>query len=135
MLTDKQKEQLRGLNYFENESGLDPTYFDFEATLENEGIPLYRNEQDPDADRYGVTVTLEDRPANVLMYYQYFIYSDSGGIDYVDLTDIPKDEHQYLINAQEHMVENVFETLPDIEFNTKVNSKGYWRAICILEKA
>ena len=134
MLTDKQKEQLRGLNYFINESGFHPTYFDFEATLDNEGIPLYRSEQDPDADRYGVAVTLENYPESILVYYQYFIDSDSSGIDYVDLTDIPEDEHQYLITAQEHMVSNIFDALPGIEFNTKLNSRGYWRAISSVSK-
>ena len=131
MLSDKQKEQLRGLNSFANESMKYPTYFDFTEILDDQGIPLFRSERDLDADRYGATVTLEDYPANILVYYQYFVDSDTSGIDYVDLADIPKDVHQYLINAHECMVDNIFDALPEIEFNTKLNSRGYWRAIAL----
>ena len=133
MLTDRQKEQLRGLNYYIDDSGFRPIYFDFEAALDNEGIPGYRSEQDPDADRYGVTVTLEDYPANILVYYQYFIDSDINSIDYVDLADIPENEHPYLIAAQEEMRYNIFEALSDLYFDSKENSRGHWRAICVLE--
>jgi hypothetical protein len=108
-----------------------PTYFDFKEILDDQGIPLFKSEADLDADRYGVTVTLEDYPASILIYYQYFADSDVSGVDYVDLTDIPENVHRYLINAQEHMVEDIFEALPEIDFNTKLNSRGYWRAIAL----
>lgn len=135
MLTDKQKESLRGLNYFENDSMERPIYFDFQAELDNEGIPLFRSEDEEDADRYGVTVTLEDYPENILIYYQYFIDGFETGIDYVSLSDIPAKVHQYLKNSHDHIIENIFDALSELTFDAKCNSRGDWRAICILEVA
>lgn len=133
MLTNKQKESLRGLNYFENESGTFPIFFDYQANLDQEGIPLFRSESEEDADRYGVTVTLEDYPGSIIIYYQYFIDGFESGINYVSLSDIPAKVHQFLKNSHDKIIENIFAALPDLAFDAKCNSRGDWRAICILE--
>ena len=135
MLTNKQKESLRGLNYFDNDSMDHPTYFDFQAELDNEGIPLFRSEDEEDADRYGVTVTLEDYPDSILVYYQYFIDGFESGIDYVNLGDIPAKVHQFLKNSHDKIIENIFDALSELTFDAKCNSRGDWRAICIREMA
>ena len=135
MLTDRQKEQLRGLNGFKNESrGITPTYFDFEEQLDDQGIPLFRSEQDIDTgDGYIVGVTLEDYPESILIYYQYFTDGYISGIEYADLADIPEEFHQYLITSQEEMRANIFGALSDLHFDSRENSRGDWRAICVLQ--
>ena len=67
MLTDKQKEQLRGLSGFENESQVDPTYFDFS---ERTGAPYVRGvaEVSVDIDEQNYKIISQHKARGHSMY-------------------------------------------------------------------
>lgn len=86
MLTDKEKENVRGRQWFDyHMADATPEYFDFEKI---EGVFTPDNRMDWEKDWPGVKVTLADDVDDIYLYYVYFLSTHKSGIMTVDLEEI-----------------------------------------------